>query len=857
MTVYRCPDCNSRMDVKEVYDGRFLFKCQGCGIIHIISVSKKRLDKDESFMEFLLDYDEGKVRKSEEGKDLLESEGLVRTREEIAKMLEEQGTSFQGLPRPVSEALSSRTDYVVSYRLFKEQEPEPGSTPEKIGLHEGLISSLIEIGVNRLYRFQEEAIGTILEGEDGVIVAPTGSGKTEAFAVPVFQRLAGYTKGQTFGPRQVRALFIYPTKALARDQLSKLKRFGNGVGARVEVFDGDTPRAERERIVSQPPDAIVTNFDSLHHHMLHGTPLSRLLRSVMFVVVDEVHIYTGTFGTNVHFILRRLSRLCGGFQAIGASATISNPKEFCEMLFGRKVKVLSAELGRKGRIHFLMTFPTLRSQRSQVISITKRLAEEGYQTLVFSNSHLGAELNAFYGRREGIKLDVHRAGLLAKHRRAVEDAFRKGELRALSSTPTLELGIDIGTVDAVVSELANITRVVQRVGRVGRKGQESLAFLSLRSNDPISRYYKENPGDYFEDAEEGYIDPGNPLIARVQLLAASLDKPLSYSDFPDQKEVIDELVLDSLLIEKDGLLRPNYSAARRALLGYDIRGSGASVDITLDARKIGERSLPLALEELHPQAIYFLGGQRYRSKELVIHAKGGEAKLERLPSNYPYYTKPLLEDWPKVLKERDKAESFSTEILYCDLSIRKSVVGYIQREIGSESLKGARFLLQEPLEYEFMTKGIVFRAPPPSPILAREPDRVDYILPSSFHASEHVMIEGTNMVTGGVASDMGGISLGSTGLIFIYDASAGGNGATRVLFERFESAVRRAKVILETCKCTSESGCPRCTYSYRCGNNNDFLHRMGALEVLNRMVTGEPSRLGEFLVPEGVEKPIV
>jgi DEAD/DEAH box helicase domain-containing protein len=218
--------------------------------------------------------------------------------------------------------------------------------------------------------------------------------------------------------------------------------------------------------------------------------------------------------------------------------------------------------------------------------------------------------------------------------------------------------------------------------------------------------------------------------------------------------------------------------------------------------------------------------------------------LAPIPSDYPYYTKALTDEWPSILEVSEKKLVFGIEVAYCILKIQKRVLGYANIEIGKDVIQGKKVMLDNPLEYEFVTKGFVFRAPRPSDILAEVEDE-QYVEISGFHASEHVIIEGSAMITGGASQDLGGISLGSSGLIFVYDGSIGGNGASKALYDRLDKAFGRALRILSECPCKSESGCPRCTYSYRCGNNNEYLHKVAAIEVMNRAVEGERTEIGQ------------
>jgi DEAD/DEAH box helicase domain-containing protein len=256
------------------------------------------------------------------------------------------------------------------------------------------------------------------------------------------------------------------------------------------------------------------------------------------------------------------------------------------------------------------------------------------------------------------------------------------------------------------------------------------------------------------------------------------------------------------------------------------------------------------LEELHNDAVYFLAGRRYRVRELHFEKNSQPfAELEPLPSDYPYYTKALTDEWPSIIEVYETKKVFGVEVAYCSLKIDKKVLGYANIEIGQEVAQGKKVLFEKPLEFEFTTKGFVFRASHPLAESSKAADE-EYVQMSAFHASEHVIIEGSAMITGGASQDLGGISLGSSGLIFVYDGSVGGNGASRALYDRLDKAFGRALGILSECPCRSESGCPRCTYSYRCGNNNEYLHKPAAIEVMRRIIDGEATAIGDEIAGE-------
>jgi DEAD/DEAH box helicase domain-containing protein len=834
---FSCPKCKSKIEIQKTFNKKMHVLCNNCGIEDLLEFRK---NIDEVFLEFLARFDDGLV--SEKGiKDSLKDEGIVRAENEIENMIGKEK------PDKITESiLYTKKDYVAQYKILKSPEPKMGSKVEDVGLDESITKYLKDIGIEQFYKFQEDAIQEILFGENIVIEAPTASGKTEAFLIPVIQKI----KKESSMP-SVFAVFVYPTKALSRDQYPKIQKFAEKIGVRVSVFDGDTKQNERKEILEDPPQIIVTNFDVLHYHLWHQTKFASLLSTLRIIVVDETHVYSGIFGSNVHYIIKRLKRVCSNkIQFVAASATLDDARQYCENLFGEKMSLIQGS-GKKGQTDFVMLFPSLRTQRSLMVDLTKKMTEQKHKTMVFNNSHLNSELLAIQARKQKVNIKVHRAGLMANYRKAVERDFKEDVLSAISCTPTLELGIDVGNVDCVISSTIPVNRLVQRIGRAARKGQQGYAFLAL-GNDPISQYYKNHPDDYFEDIEKTYIDPKNPFVEEFQVLAMACDKPISRHELKEHQEVIEHHLKEGNLVLFNNRIIPNFDMISSMLNEYSIRGIGKSIDIFLNDNKVGDRILPIALEELHKDAIYFLAGTRYRVKEFGYPQKN-YAKLERIPRDYPYYTKALTEEWPTIDTIFEKRKAFGIEVAFCRLHIEKKVYGYVNIELGQEVTQGQKVLLDYPLEYNFVTKGIVFHAPRPLKEIQQAEDE-EYTEASGYHATEHVVIEGSNMITGGVSQDLGGISLGTSGLIFIYDGAIGGNGASKALYDRFEKALERSMYIVKECPCKNEAGCPRCTFSYRCGNNNEFLHKFSALEILQRINQGE---ITELVEPTEGDKPLV
>jgi len=826
MPRYRCPSCSQTLDVKQVYDGRWLVKCDRCSLGELLA----NPDAQEAYLEFLEGYDEGRIRPGGLER-LLEQGRLVRPAEEILKMVSGQGVDFEELPELARYLLKTRMDFVVDYRYYPPNDMEGRVAFEEVGLPAHLSGAL---GCGGLYPFQAEAAREILAGRNVVIVAPAGSGKTEAFAIPT----AYLSARSRVKPS---ALIFYPTKALARDQLPRLRRIGEALGASVAVYDGDTPAAERRRLEEDPPHIILTNFDTVNTHLIYQTPFAGLLRRVQTVVVDEVQVYKGVLGAHVHHILRRLRRISGHFQSIAASNMIKNPVEFCKLLFDQSFHLVEERVGRRGPTHFIALYPTLRSATELFLDIMGRHRQSDGPLIVFCSSHRLAETLAFYARRGQVDAQVHRAGLPRAHRERVEALLRARQLKCVIATPTLELGIDIGELDTIVSDLVVVNRLIQRAGRAGRRGQTSTIVLIMRANDPIGQYYRDHIEQYFSDIEAAYLDPSNPLVLEKHMLASALERPLDGEEADRASPILSRLAARGLLRYRAGRWVANRPSALAALRNMDIRGAGEAVRIYLRGRRVGERSLPMALEELHPGAVYFMNGRPYRSIDLTLGREGGKAVIQEWLGPLDYTTRAIIEERPSLRREIERREAFSLQVVYGELTIERRVLGYVEEplEAGGRVLRA----LPKPIDYVFETKGLVTRLPEPTDYIEKRGLDPREAASSSYHAAEHVLIEGTDMVTGGAADDMGGLSLGATGLVFVYDGTPGGNGATHMLFQRLEEAIRRAAEIVRGCACSREAGCPRCTYSYRCGNDNRFLSRVGAAEVYRRVLAGERGEL--------------
>ncbi len=763
----------------------------------------------------------------------------------------ERRITIDAIPPNVPQAiklmvsLDSQSCIPVYFRRMMDQPPRTGNELDlnyllSLGIPKEFSIKLLEYlrsrGIHRLYAFQEKAIRLGINGKNIIIVAPTGTGKTEAFTIPAMIRTVKLKRTGAEGPI---VLIIYPTKALARDQLSKLFDYAGIFGLSISVLDGDTPYKTRSKIILNPPDILLTNFDMINFHMGKRTRLGKLFHKARIIIIDEMHQYSGAFGTHVHYIIKRLKRMAehsDKLQFFMASATISNPLEFGSQLIG-ETAVLINETGRKTPLYLLFMY-CLDPIQYAVAKLLTEILRHNIKTLVFFNTRKSAELALHILKRMSLKyreisnkFDLHRAGLPKKIRRLIENQFKKGEKLALLATPTLELGIDIGDIDLVLSEITPVNRFIQRSGRSGRRGAGS-AVLLMRSDDPISDYYLMNPRDYFEDISLCYIEPGNMYIAEKHVYLMAFEKPLTNEEIDSlgiPREVIDRLISAGAIFP----LSNKYYANGNLFNSYfskNIRGADKVVRVIYNDKVIDEREAIIAIRELYPGAIYINRGVKYLVESLDLNSL--KAVVKKAPREYDdLYTRPIYTSGARPKSEMDWKESLGTRIFHGKLQMRSTVEGYLVFQEGSKKPL-AEYELDDPISYNYETQGLVFKAP-----------ELDYsdsdLIAGSYHALEHVIIEGTNVITGGGSEDLGGISFGTTGVIVIYDSTPGGNGVSRILFERFEKAVERAYRILLSCKCGNSEVCNKCVYSYRCGNNNQPLYQPGTKNLLEKMLKNE------------------
>ncbi len=781
----------------------------------------------------------GKLKKSPTHQELGLQDGLtIRTSAPKSIItLSEFHNQFdipaKDLPIPIQKIVQFAQHQIVDYRLFERQPGKMGASTDILN-DPSLVKALKTRKITHFFQFQEEAVTAIHEGQDVCIVAPTGNGKTEAFLLPTLLKI------REFKDCGVQLLLIYPMKALAKDQLRKIEDFTDLLGLSVRVFDGDTSHYWRKKIYADPPEILITNPDILHYHLGIGKNSSHfqnLLAGLKIVILDEIHSYTGTFGSNMYFILRRLERIVQRqLQFIGASATVANADTFVSKLLDRTVTVIECKNGRRGRLHFLMVAPF--EGMSTLDSVTNLINSIKYhgKALVFQDSHRNAEI--LFQKLGGAtrKIGIHRAGLDKKIREQVEADFRDSVLDLLVATPTLELGIDIGDLDIVVTPLIAVNRAMQRIGRAGRKGQEVVAIIHLNSEDPISNYYYRYPKRYYQDIEEVFFDPDNPNVTEHQLLCASLDYPIDVSEFSEYALTLNRLVAENLMCQVDkSILLPTQEGQEQARR-YSIRGKNHEVQIKIrGGKKIGKRAMPIAMLELYPGAFYYAGGTRYQVTSFYFNGVRGVAELIK-PKSVWGHTFPLSSLKPEILAIHAYYHAYGLEVVSVETKVLQTVFGYALELPNGTSMNK----LRDPLYYSSRSKGLLFRAPALSTEIIKV-DRTNSI--AALHTLVHILLHASLPFIGGQLSEIGGLALIPQGYVLLFD-QANGSGVCAMLLDHLPELFTRANDIL-ACDCKDPQGCPKCTFLPRCSHNNTNLDKFGARSLLTYILEGIVVPLGD------------
>jgi DEAD/DEAH box helicase domain-containing protein len=723
--------------------------------------------------------------------------------------------------------------------LAAEPAREAQTAPIPRDLHPAVTDALARQGIRELYAHQAEAYEAAREGSV-IVTTGTASGKTLAFNLPVLDALAA--------DRHARALYLYPTKALAQDQARSLAELGV-TGVRAAIYDGDTPTGQRRQIRGWA-NLVLTNPDMLHVGVLPRHDLwGDFLHNLRFVVVDEAHVYRGVFGSHVGNVLRRLRRLARIYGAeprfLLASATIANPQQLARALTGEEARAVAGDAApRAERAVALWNPPLLDAElglRASALGEASRLMAglvgRGLRTICFAKSRRSAELvHRFACDRldaaTASRLAPYRAGYTPQQRREIERRLVEGDLLGVTSTDALELGIDIGDLDCAISVgfPGTVASLRQQWGRAGRRGH-GLAIL-VASDDALDQYFMREPAALLERRiEAAILDPANPRVLDGHVAAAAFEAPLDEHD--------------AATLGAEALTRaPSVPELRRTPRGWvwagkdspaariPLRSTSPDAFLIVDGSTgdvLGLAEQERAYSTVHEGAVYLHLGRQYLVRELDLEAR--RALVE--PFGGDWYTQAKKETTTSIEEPLRVERRLGLELAFGRVSVTEQVVAYQKKAIADGSTLGTI-----PLELPsttFDTEAVWF-VPRPHQLEGLE---AMPLLLSSLHAAEHSLIALLPLWAMCDRWDIGGLSTNlhlDTGgpTVFVYDGHAGGVGIAERGFEQFEGWVADTARLVEGCPC--ERGCPSCVQSPKCGNLNEFLDKGGALSLLRRML---------------------
>ena len=717
----------------------------------------------------------------------------------------------------------------------------------------GSVAALLrQRGIERLYAHQAEAVRAARAGHDLVISTGTASGKTLCYILPTLEAMLAEPRA--------RALFIYPTKALAQDQLRALQALlrAGSLQLSVATYDGDTERSARARL-RRSARILLTNPDMLHYAILPNHGLwAEVLGNLRYVVFDEAHVYRGIFGSHVAAVVRRLKRLCRAYgthpQFICCSATVANPGEHIERLIGRQPVVIDVDGAPQAARTFAFWSPPFidracsarRSANIEASELFAELLQKGVRNITFSRSRVMAELILKYTRQLlarsqpglGARIAAYRAGYRPEERRAIEAALFSGQLLGVAATNALELGIDVGSLEAtvLVGYPGSIASTWQQAGRAGRGKRQALSVL-IGLDNPLDQYLLRHPQALLEGRHEhALLDPSNVYVLEKQLPCAAYERPLTSADEalfgPGFVEAMIRLEKAGTLVYRQDrwyVRGSNYPAQQTSIRSLS-NHSYALLDESRGGELLEEVEESVAFSRIYPGAIYLHQGESYLVTELDLERRVARCR----PVEVPYYTVPReLDDVHIVCSWRARPLG-GCQTFFGRVRVEQQVIGYRRRQQFSEEVLAEVDLALPPQSYT--THALWFDLPA---TVVREVARQRGDLAGALHAVEHAAIGLLPLFAMCDRNDVGGMSTAAhsdTGLpqVFIYDAAPGGTGIAEKGFALLPQLWQATLDAIKQCPCAD--GCPSCIQSPKCGNNNQPLDKQGAVVVLQGLL---------------------
>jgi DEAD/DEAH box helicase domain-containing protein len=787
--------------------------------------------------------------------------------------------------RAALQALAERDhtgEVLTAVRHFPAREAEWTEFPEWVNAD--LRAAYEAKGIARLYSHQAAAAEAVHAQRNVVIVTPTASGKTLCYNLPVLNAILENA--------DTRALYLFPTKALAQDQLAELydvtrrieeENHGESKGKQIGVFtyDGDTP-GDARRAIRERGHIVLTNPDMLHTGILpHHTKWTRLFENLKYIVMDELHTYRGVFGSHLCNVLRRLQRIAKFYGSapkfICCSATIANPGELASRLIEEEVEVLSTNGAPAGEKTFVFYNPPVVNKalgiRRSYINESARVAQEflkhEMQTMVFSNSRLQTEVLLTYlqkanpqppGKTETIR--GYRGGYLPNERREIERGIRDGRIRGVVSTSALELGIDVGSLDSVVMAgyPGTIAATWQRAGRAGRRSGSSCAVM-VASSSPLDQFIVRHPDYFFGNTpEHAYIQPDNLEILLNHLKCAAFELPIEKTEKmgeADLPELLPKLAEAGYLHRVGDFYHWTQEAypADTVSLRSVTSDNFVVVDITGEPRVIGEVDFPSALTFLHEKAIYLHGGQQYHVEHLDF--KERKAYVKEVESDY--YTDAVKHTQVRVLENTNSerislggAAAISHVRTHGDVLVRSQVVGFkkikffTNENIGDGRLELPENEMHTTAYWLTLERGLVESLP--FSVSERQSGMFGLLYAMASVATLLLMCDGRDLGTaigerppaGSGEAEFAPVRYEDVVSgkmkeffepnLYIYDAYPGGIGFSEPLSRAHDLLLAKTRELISECEC--EDGCPSCV-----GPAGDLVPRAkeAALAILDRV----------------------
>jgi DEAD/DEAH box helicase domain-containing protein len=730
------------------------------------------------------------------------------------------------------------------------QNRRPGKAvaiPEE--LHPSVVEALERRGIDRLYSHQAEALHAAWAGPT-IVTTGTASGKSLCFQLPTLDVLCRDAKA--------RALYLYPAKALAQDQARSLHAF-RLPRMRQAIYDGDTPREERLAI-RRRANVVLTNPDMLHLGILpNHRAWGDFFANLALVVVDEAHVYRGVFGSHVANVLRRLRRVADAYgtdpRFVLASATIANPGELAERLTGLEDITVIGEDGSPGSRRTVamwnppITDEKLQARRSPLAESADLLAElvsQGARTIVFMKSRKAVELMSKFaqlaledmGRGDlSSRIAPYRAGYTPQQRREIEHRLVEGELLGVVSTDALELGIDIGSLDAAICVTfpGTVASLRQMWGRAGRRGRGLAVYVA--GEDALDQFFCRHPDEFLDrPVEAAILEHENEQIHAAHILCAAHEGPLDSADDatlgPGWRATAEMLVSTG-----DLRRRPNGTFVPRATDGFpaaavSLRSASRDNVVIVDTgsgEMLGTVEMARAHTTTHEGAIYLHGGRSYEVAALDLENRRALVH----PFSGDWYTQPKRETDTHIERLLDRRECMGVRLSFGTVVVTEQVLGYQKKRLADHEV--VDLIALDLPQTSFMTQALWYELGPDviSPELP-----LDALL-GALHAAEHSQIAVLPLLAMCDRWDIGGLSTNlhpQTGgpTIFIYDGHPGGIGITRRGYLAFEALVDDAHRLVSECPC--EKGCPSCVQSPKCGNLNEPLSKLGAAQLMGRML---------------------